>query len=1483
MKRLISALTILLVSCLTVPSAVYGQPNSNTLHDVSKDEKTTSLDRVTRLGQRERLVRIRFTDNEPFVFVMPESLLHNLDPRSNPLFASNGVMYVHFDSRFGNAPIPYFLPNHLLRIRAALLSAERYFSTAARNLQMTYVKLPSPTLIYLGYGKPFAATYSDVKRGSRSFNSRFDYRIPPRMLEVVAVHEFFHTLHANLFPDNEDYREYLRESDTRARKFLNDITCEWSSDEPIVLNPRVQGAPRSVDEINAWHWETGVEFLQQPMTRKMFIYRGNNRYHSGILAKYLSEQLAGGRDNQGVKHIFDLHQRVFQKKKATPETIRQSIGETLPARYGNTPDERFTQFWRDFACANLVLKASPGHSPAQILGYHDDGVQSLVTTRVHSRLTAAPPVNGVASANAPTKVVAKIWTDEFSKMPAMAHGRPAQTDQERKTRLAALAVGSSGPGLELEPYTNSWQLIDLSGATSASQQVNFWMDLRRPIFIYVKADQAVSAEVASLAQKTLSGDHRDRQTSTFTRSALSLQSAASRTSDSFVMHETSDAAFHWIGCVNAHQSQKRKYDVAYIASPRLVRHPDSGWPGSEKVKLVQSPNPTAVHVRQGRQIFFNGDEFELSVLTSGPVHVRNPSGPIPASNRTIQCELLTVNGDEPVGLAGPIKVTLENTLYSGQRYRFTGKIADDNQKTGMVKARITLTSLLNLGGQDREIDESFTFSLSNRLPVVESVVARSNNGSAATVVYDSRTLQTAAVLPNSDGNYQVQLDIKFSEPMKPATVTVKSGVAQPYHQINTTQPAWSENNTRLKANLSIPKSTLTSSAAIAYLTIAGTSVNDGTLDSDPLTPGPQPDRSHFLLLEFDEFYELVLRAESKTFASDIPDPRHAKYQGDAHYRPLELKIKLVPIQEYPKYPSRVGPAWAKRWPLLMKQVKKGIAACNEQIKFNEDRLKGFRGKPGAELYESSIREATAEKTKLLAALKKLQDLQQVVDALVRISNGFTEYRYLPEISGNIRGKFAGATWREESIYGQETRTGEVTAPRWTTDNFPQDKNALRDLKLFSWRIHKQDAKTINDYLSDPPADPVTHDYGFTDLKREICRVVRAMWLCSTPTDSLPEIMGTRTQGGDSLYDAVQPNSTQVIRLPTLTGAAEVRHLCRFNFNVDMLSRFPLTGSGTYRVVEVIDGVVTRREQHAVKLTKDGKNYADETGKQHAEFDWIFSTDYRLRDGGTRTHLTTGSVDTLGEWSGTNLYVFDYFRHGRPVNGTEFVRNLDSNWTKKRTRHDFYHWQLRINGDGALAGREDRAGDAPVPQPPTPPDTTNPPSGPGSIVVHIQPVSGVSNSGQVAVYLDGGRLPPGTGNHPPVLLASTTDTLRVVPVGGRLNVVNNDSKPHTIRSAALGIPARQLAANGSYSIQATFPATIRLRDQQQPGRRIQVVVAPNKFCQTAGPSSTITFHGVPAGKYTLHVVPANPKLRRNVYEVDVPPNGLAGIAVNANVR
>lgn len=776
---------------------------------------------------RQKHFFIRFKPGEKFVFVVSKKLL--LDEGA-PFYSDGRTVFWYEES---GQEIPFAISNRLLKFRNGLVAAKEYWDrqAAEAGITLNFWKPDQPILVLAG--NPSASDENAVAVAMFTkqlivFMPHWTGHLTP---ETTAIHEYFHFVQDAVWHNGveEDFRNlYIWQSKEPYRSFMAEMTAEWSTDEPIPV-AQFSGPPVNSDDDNGYWEHRGTMFVMTP--DKAFFEKSS--YAANIFIKYLAEQYSGG-DPGDAQETLKLI-RDMSLKGLRADTFFQTIAESLPDRLKTYPEwqENWKQFFTRFCASNHVQNAAVTAELAERLGYFDPGA-------------ATPNASGVR--------VSKGWSEDSSKAPGALYPEPAQDDNERKKRLEALLGGDE----TIEPL--AYRL----------HQISSYMNSRGPAPrpVYVLARGVANSDVFILRQKyPASGAEYARVNATFERvpAFTFLGQREAKEPEAFAViddfqRNASEIQEIWVGLVNPgppapHLGQK-VIQWGYLASPRLIPFVTDSSKPSGTVDLVGGS-------ALGNDAFDNGDTFELEIRSTGPLHRPgadlNNLLPQDLSVELTGLDSLERKIDFELTDGKPFKVSGAEDTSSGDvsyNYRFSGRIAEDNAATGACRFRFRLTSLLNLGGKDEQIDESFKFNLESIVPKVTEVVIHQESREGAPLIYDSENgLRRTAYQKNSD--YLLKLRVRFSLSMRERDVT--AGSKAPFNQYAVENFECSNGARTCEGQLTIPKADVPAGGILLRLAISGESGQ--ALDANPFEAGAQPDTNHFVILGVEELYKLSVTAE----------------------------------------------------------------------------------------------------------------------------------------------------------------------------------------------------------------------------------------------------------------------------------------------------------------------------------------------------------------------------------------------------------------------------------------------------------------------------------------------------------------------------------------------------------------------------------------------------------------------------------------------
>lgn len=1111
-----------------------------------------SYENLTMLAIPEPLFHLTFTEGERFQFILPISILYDSGG-----FGSRGATQYAYTLRYADgstleSTIP--VPNKLLRIRDALLAAEDYWNKAAeRSGHRFELSAPAePIDVNIGYfvdeqtmfwyrlsgltaqnliqpgTEPGQMEVAPVAAYARPFSQEIRVRhdLDEKQLETTPIHELFHILtNAVLraeFGSAAHYQTWLFISRDVAR-LLFESTARWSEDEPITVPAGAGGAPSlDIDTLNdrdcdGSYTESGTDLFER------------DQYCVFWLIKYYVEQIAGGSDTAKPEVVLDLIARAAKHNRLTKDTFIQALAEGLPAdRFpGATWQERWQRFYTSFAAAVLARRPSVAGGAGSQLAFHDD---------------AFAAINHVG----PFFPMGAHWMG-YSRVPKRIYETPAADDAERAERLATIAET-----VELPPFASLYNVLELNALMNVVETQDLDYPVPRPVearsvFVYARGPEGTNA---FLLRQHMTGfwDWAHRNFGSLKR----MDSFSLVGSDGAVVGEQKDIpasggdnVYVNLGLVNpGPASASREMSWAYLAAPRLIPTPTrSRLFDFQKIAPVRLVGGSA-HDAGRRDQLENGDSFVFEVTVNGKLHLgTNAREDIPEDERTIQLAIVCGGDDRPVLLAEEdgrtIGVAAKLSPRDGPDDRFfyllSGRIDPENTVTGDCRVRVELTSLLNLGSGDRQVDESLAVRVVDTRPTVQRMQITSGD----TVVYDTEgDIRHAAEAV--DGAYDLDLKVWFSTEASPlltevSGASVTAGFNAPYD----TYPAkteeapaanWStwvdpddpsvDRKSVLETSITIPEGDAPNGGFL-WFSVSATSVAGVTLDGDPVASGDQPDTRHFALLDLDDYYLVTLSAENN-WSLSYSRRLHIDSDGDrswssketqVQYRPFEAQFRLMPWAEAEDYHARMGslraPLLLESWQRMMEAVRQPVTEIEPVLAENKARLRELedavrshgtagwmqeemaRLRPRIERFEEEIRARESE-------LETLHGYEEDLRVLIRLIRNARSYRCDFDNPGPIPARFGGMDqshqeqgwhdhWGADGDRWEDAMT--ANAPAW------QNEDALslgwREMRVSSghlalrqvcpwlevWDYDPADFARARELLATPPLESIGPDFG----------------------------------------------------------------------------------------------------------------------------------------------------------------------------------------------------------------------------------------------------------------------------------------------------------------------------------------------------------------------------------------------------------------------
>lgn len=1007
-NRLLSR-AILTILVLSGSFRLFAQPTNaippgRMLYSVVEEEKSFNSHFDGKSGkaltERQTHYVVRFTEIEGFEFHIPEALafptFHNPQDTGALTFFNKGFTVYYYDH--GEKFLP--ISNRLLMYRQALLAAETHFTQAARNAGFTLnFAHADPVRIVVGQ------TTQNTSAAETSFSHHWIcFGATGDHSPTVPVHEYFHLVQSAIWYEGKD--EYQHQTSLFQKPysdFLHDMTADWATDEPIQI-PASPGYPATnIDLTQNYLNHSGSRFIEEG-DQRFFAdvdrnYRGigfkPRQYQASLLIKYWAEQMAGQQDKSSAPQLLKALRRIQQLGGLNHDGFFLGLTEPLPPQFDAPGEEyRWQQFFRHFCASNVIQRASCRKDTNDPIGYHDEAFQSINSTfdnKIERTLRSESRVS-----------FDRIWAE------------PALTDAERIARLKTLRGGTD----EIRALSHKLYLLKLENKRS------------QPRTIFLHAEGEPGTDLYLLRQQPpLYSEHwrDDGSMDLLSEFTFSDQTDSDSPAD-FTVVENVDLRrqgdYLWLGLVNgATKSQNRKVRWCYLATPALMEFQSTVHRGdTSTVRLVKGDSLS--RWQSDLQQFADGDEFELRIQTSGALH-RSEADLNDLRKEDVSLDFKVLdrhNNEVPLeivnGRTFKVRAKPHQLEPNAWDYFISGKLQSGIDYEGLCRFRICISSPLNLGPQDEQIDESYKFELNPLNPYLDRVEIRQGEQ----LIYDNH--QDLRLPPKEqNGSFTMTVKGTFTRAMDPAKTIITAGPDAPYNQFRVDRVRWpfAGDNKVFVGRLVIPRAEVPASGMLLRLAVNGVTKTDAgvpatPLDSNLLEPGNQPDTSHFLIVGLDEYWEV---SHSSSCRQQIESwDQNLTVQGT--WGPLRVSTRLVIDSKSNDGRPNVyvqGPEgelskieeWIKMTQKSVKELEvdlkkvsaPGFKATREQIQFYTDALQ--RQRLRHELLTKRIKPA--------------------YESWFRVWNGYREIYGKPELCGPVSLSFSG-------MHVDWGPLGETSYPAW---------------------------------------------------------------------------------------------------------------------------------------------------------------------------------------------------------------------------------------------------------------------------------------------------------------------------------------------------------------------------------------------------------------------------------------------------------------------
>ena len=951
-----------------------------TLHKVREVEMAFNSHFDGRSGveitSRQKHSIIRFTKGERFEFYLPQEFAQ---PSSHQFFGKGFTVHTYDGGRQF-----LLISNRLLMYRQALLAAEKYFDQAARNagLQFRFMRA-GPIRIIVGKPTEPAAAQASFQNNWICFNS------DGYLEQNVPVHEYFHFLsYAVWYQDASHYARILGRAQEPFRVFLREMTADWATDEPITIAASPGYPAMNLDLLQSFLRYNGDLLIQEgdrgffnpsfssETLRRIYPPR---QYQANVLIKYWAEQMAGRQDQSGAAELLRALNDIESDVGANAEGFFPGLARPLAARFDAPDDEhRWREFFRCFCASNVVQRADLNTERNSPIGYRDEAfAKQFVVNDVAGRLKQASRVG-----------FDKVWL------------RPAETDQERRERLKTLA----GNADEIEALAQALYLIDVDNRYAPP----------RPVFFYAKGDPGT--ELFLLRQRRRWRNPKGRADGTF---ALVPDATFADQPDSDPLEKLTvvegidfqnGGDYLWLGLVNAATELKpRQATWAYLASPRLMRNSSPQDPGdTQTVKLVGGAADQRDNRWRPRVRFFNGDDFVLKVESSGALHHRSADvNDLRTPDTALDVRILDANDNVvPLDIDNGRELTIRGvpnprSPHSWQ-YFISGRIPEANDYVGHCRFRIRLSSPLNLGPPDEQIDETYEFDLIPSNPYLERLEVLQGDR----VAYDSLS-EVRAPLKAEDGDFRMIVKARFSRDMDPNRTQLTAGGTDPFDRYPVEPLVW-QSKRILRGRLVIPQSDVPASGMVLRFSASGVTLDDadtptGHIDDDLFKDGLQPDTSHFLILGVRQYWEVTRTGSSRKTVQDVHKNMHLL--GD--WGPIRERTRLVNANHDLELDRGTPNPYADQAVGVLQGLERNIERARNSIKELAADVKAAEA-PGSGQSRDVIafRRAALLRQRQRLGFMTLR-LRPLVEAVVRLNHGYRWLGWRQDLSGPIAVSYAG--------------------------------------------------------------------------------------------------------------------------------------------------------------------------------------------------------------------------------------------------------------------------------------------------------------------------------------------------------------------------------------------------------------------------------------------------------------------------------------------
>lgn len=641
-------------------------------------------------------------------------------------------------------------------------------------------------------------------------------------------------------------------------------------------------------------------------------------------------------------------------------------------RFMSADDASFTAFTElagEMVAGQEHLQETQGSGWARLLT--DFAVYST------SRANRGLPLPSDSTDDAPNDISpVRTLTSESSKLPSHVYQEPAANDSERLHRLTELLVE-----------------IPLPAQATHLSRIALWQDREtaapRPVFF--TTDQ-IDQHNHFLLHRSQSGSGEISAVQISQPDEPNLVTPTTVTVNSQIQQQ--DLVLGMVNSTSEQTPQVARF--AYLASPRLLSHPLAN-DLSSTVRLVGGTAQDRQLLREG---ISDGDTFTLEIHSSGPLHgSKANSDRLSSQDVSVTLDIVGPSGShvlltdadntDSISIRYLHPASIDTPYYA---YQLSGRISPDNTVHGACRFVIRLTSPLNLGANDHEIDDSLVISLVPASPRLEAlkVSAPTPKGTPATL-YDS-TNSLAQPHPITDNDIRLFVEAAFSSPMETAKTILAAGFSPPYTRFLAADLTCQETTSTCKGTITIPPSEIPGQGVLLRFAISGEDTAGRGIDHDATREGTQADTHHSLVINATDYYLLKILHDT----NQVMDTGQDLVQ--AELGPVELNLILTAESAFDNQANN----YVAHFEDMLEQLRLTTQTIEDTVTKLTDQLADWRKNPA----ESATR-LLAAKRQLLADTEKKQAEAKANGAL----------RTLPQKAVALEKSITALT---ESIHRQET-------------------------------------------------------------------------------------------------------------------------------------------------------------------------------------------------------------------------------------------------------------------------------------------------------------------------------------------------------------------------------------------------------------------------------------------------------------------------------